>query len=164
MAEILCWATIFALFALSFIALRYPFLPGFIMILGAFFAYGFCFTFEQFGFFFWTIQLFFMLSTFAADYFSNLYAVRMHGGSNVAVYGSLAGLIAGPVIIPFAGLVAGPFLGAVLAEWIINKKRLKIAVRSGLGALIGLAGSTLIKAFIQFSMILTFTIWVLWNA
>lgn len=163
MAELVCWIAILALFAFSFIALRYPFIPGFIVIIGGFAVYGFCFSFEPLGYFFWIIQLFFALSIFGTDYLSSLLAVRMYGGSNVAVWGSIIGLIAGPFIIPFAGLVAGPFLGAVIAEWQVNKKPLKKAVRAGMGALIGLAGSTILKAFIQFSMILVFMIWIIWN-
>ena len=38
-----------------------------------------------------------------------------------------------------------------------------MAVRAGLGALIGLAGSTFLKAFIQLSMIITFISWIIWN-
>jgi uncharacterized protein len=163
MIGFLCWIVILTLFVLSFPALKYPFIPGFLLVIGGIAAYGFCFTFDHFGFFFWTVQLFFILSTFLTDYLSSLYAVRMHGGSNTAVYGSLIGLVFGPFLIPFAGLVAGPFIGAVLAEWLINRKTFRLAVRSGLGALIGLAGSTFLKAFIQLSMILTFAAWVIWH-
>jgi uncharacterized protein len=164
MIGFICWVLIITLFILSFPALKYPFIPGFLLVIGGFVTYGFCFTFEPFGFFFWSVQLFFILSTFLSDYLSNLYAVRMHGGSNTAVYGSLIGLVIGPFLIPFAGLVAGPFIGAVLAEWLVKKKPFRMAVRSGFGALIGLAGSTFLKAFIQLSMILTFAAWLIWNS
>jgi uncharacterized protein len=162
MTGLFCWLLIAVLFAGSFIALRYPFLPGFLLVLGGIGVYGFCFSFEPFGVIFWLVQGFFILSTFVTDYVSNLYAVRMHGGSKLAVYGSLIGLVFGPFMIPFAGLVAGPFLGAVIAEWLINKKPFRAAVRAGLGALIGLVGSTLLKAFIQLSMIITFLFRVFW--
>jgi uncharacterized protein len=163
MANLLCWVIILALFAGSFPALRYPFIPGVVLVPAGFLVYGLCFGFDPFGIFFWLIQTFFLLSTFATDYFSSLYAVKMHGGSSAAVYGSLIGLIVGPFLIPFAGLVAGPFIGAVGAEWIFHRNGLKSALRAGFGALIGLAGSTLLKAFIQLSMILTFFVWIIWN-
>ncbi|MFU8861054.1 MAG: DUF456 domain-containing protein [Cyclonatronaceae bacterium] len=164
MTGLICWILIVLLFILSFPALKYPFIPGFLPVIGAFAVYGFCFSFDPFGIFFWSVQIFFILCTFITDYVSNLYAVRIHGGSNAAVYGSLIGLVFGPFLIPFAGLVAGPFIGAVAAEWLINRKPLRMAFRAGLGALIGLAGSTFLKAFIQLSMIITFITWIVWNS
>lgn len=163
MTGLICWILIVLLFVLSFPALKYPFIPGFLPVILGIAVYGFCFGFESFGFFFWSVQIFFILCTFLTEYLSNLYAIRIYGGSKTAVYGSLIGLVFGPFLIPFAGLVAGPFIGAVAAEWLINRKPLRLAVRAGLGALIGLVGSTFLKAFIQFSMIITFFAWIIWN-
>ena len=46
-------------------------------------------------------------------------------------------LLFGPFVIPVAGILIGPFLGAVLAELIVTEQGLKQAIKTGVGSLIG---------------------------
>jgi uncharacterized protein YqgC (DUF456 family) len=144
--NVLWWIIISGLFVVSLIMLKYPYIPGVLFVYIAFITYGLQFGFDQLGPIFWTIQLLFGGAIFLADFVAAHYSLKIHGGSKLALRGSLIGMILGPFMIPVAGFVLGPFIGAVLAEFIFGKKRFKTAVHIGIGSLIGLFGSLIFKA------------------
>lgn len=151
--DILYWIFIGIAFAISFVALFYPILPGVLFLAAGFLIYGFAFSFEPFTPLFITVQILLFLSLFVVDYVGNAYAVKKKGGSKAALWGSTIGLIAGPFIIPVAGILIGPFLGAVLAELIFQKKGFKSAVSIGIGTVLAFIGTTLVKIVTQALMI-----------
>jgi uncharacterized protein YqgC (DUF456 family) len=55
------------------------------------------------------------------DNFLPALMTRRFGGSRLAVIGSVAGLIVGMIFFAPAGLIAGPFLGALAGELINNR-------------------------------------------
>ncbi|MBN3556145.1 DUF456 family protein [Fictibacillus nanhaiensis] len=151
--DILYWIIIGITFLVSFIALIYPILPGVLFLAAGFVIYGLAFSFEPFTPFFIIVQVLLFISLFIVDYVGNAYAVKKKGGSKAALWGSTIGLIAGPFVIPVAGILLGPFIGAVVAEMIFQRKGLKLAVSIGIGTVLAFIGTTLIKVLTQAIMI-----------
>ncbi|MBM7660826.1 uncharacterized protein YqgC (DUF456 family) [Bacillus mesophilus] len=156
--EIFYWAIIILLFIGSFIGLVYPIIPSMLLIGLGFILYGLFFSFEELGIWFWVIQGLLIVLLFIADYAGNLIGVKKFGGSKAAGWGSTIGLLIGPFVIPVAGILIGPFLGAILAELIVEKKGFKLAVKVGVGSVIGFLSSTIAKLVIQIIMLVYFFI------
>ncbi|MFP3440974.1 DUF456 domain-containing protein, partial [Pantoea sp. SIMBA_133] len=106
-------------------------------------------------------QVLLTLLLFVADYASNLFGVKKYGGSKAAIWGSTIGLLVGPFIIPFAGIILGPFIGAVVAELLIHRKPFKESVQVGVGSLLGFLGGAVMKGVLQAVMITVFLVYVL---
>lgn len=159
--EIVYWSLISIMFIISFIGLVYPIIPSMLFILAGFILYGVFFSFNEFNWLFWSIQILFVILLFSADYLANLLGVKKYGGSKAGIWGSTIGLLVGPFIIPVLGIIIGPFLGAVLAELIIHRKNLKESLKIGVGSVIGFISSVITKAVIQAIMIIYFLIVVL---
>ncbi len=98
---------------------------------------------------------------FVADYASNLFGVKKYGGSKAAIWGSTIGLLVGPFVIPFAGIILGPFIGAILAELVIHRKAFKESVQVGVGSLLGFLGGAVMKGLLQTIMVVVFLVYVL---
>ncbi|WP_123039425.1 DUF456 domain-containing protein [Cohnella candidum] len=166
--DIIGWLLIAALFALGMAGAVFPVLPGALAIYAAFFVYGLFFSFEPFGFWFWTIQTLIVALLFVADYLVNAWGVKKYGGSRASVIGSTIGILIGPFVIPAFGLVIGPLAGAVLGEWIdgvargvrLDKAFFVRSLKVGWGALVGLLSSTVVKVLLQLAMIVIFVIWL----
>ena len=79
------------------------------------------------------------------DYVAQPYLTKLTGGSKLAVRCSIAGLVAGMVFFPPIGIIAGPFIGALVAEFMINKKPLKESLAAAFGAFLGFILGTGLK-------------------
>ena len=79
------------------------------------------------------------------DYVIQPYFTKITGGSKLAVRCSIAGLIAGMIFFPPVGIILGPFIGAFIAEFIINKKPLKNSLAAAGGAFLGFILGTGLK-------------------
>jgi uncharacterized protein len=154
--EIVYWSIISILFIIGFVGLVYPIIPSVLFLLAGYILYGVFFSFEQFGWFFWLIQGFFIILLFVADYIANMIGVQKYGGSKAGVWGSTIGLLVGPFIIPFLGILIGPFIGAVGAELLVNKRDFKNSLKIGFGSVVGFISSVITKAIIQILMIVYF--------
>lgn len=159
--DALTWILIVAFFAVGFIGLIYPIIPSVLFIFGGFFIYGFFNGFGDFSWWFWAIELLFVVLLFAADTIANVVGVKKYGGSKAAVWGSTIGLLVGPFLIPFLGIILGPFIGAVIAECVVMKLPLNKAIKAGFGSVIGFLTSVVTKGIIQVVMIIIFLIVVL---
>ncbi|MEY9096104.1 DUF456 domain-containing protein [Paenibacillus sp. RC84] len=156
---ILGWILIILLFAVGMLGAIFPILPGALAIFGAFFVYGFFFSFEPFGFWFWLIQSAIVIAITIADYLVSAFGVKKFGGSKASVWGSTIGLLAGPFVIPAFGLILGPFIGAVLGE-LIHGSNLKHSAQVGVGSVLGFFSSVVVKVVLQLLMIILFIIWI----
>ena len=67
-------------------------------------------------------SIIFVVLLFGADMAANAFGVKKFGGTKAGVWGSTIGLLFGPFIIPVAGIIVGPFFGAVLAELIVTRE------------------------------------------
>lgn len=156
--EIIGWILVIACFVVSFVGLIYPIIPGVIFLIGGFLLYGAFFSFEELSWWFWIIQILFVVLLFGADTVANAFGIKKFGGSNAGMWGSTIGLLIGPFVIPFAGILIGPFLGAVIAELVVERRKVGEAVKSGIGSLVGFLTSTVTKAILQIAMIVIFFI------
>jgi uncharacterized protein len=159
--DLLYWILIIAMFIISFIGLIYPIIPSVVFILGGFILYGLFFSFEEFSWVFWTVQILFVVLLFSADYLANMLGVKKYGGTKAGIWGSTIGLIVGPFVIPIFGILIGPFLGAVIAELIIQRKGFTEALKIGVGSVIGFISSVITKSIVQGVMIAYFLMVVL---
>ncbi len=158
--EIVGWLIVILLFVIGMAGAIYPLLPGTLAIYFAFFVYGWFYGFESFGFVFWSIQTTIVIFIFAADYAVSALGVKKFGGSRASVIGSIVGLIAGPFVIPAFGLLIGPFVGAVIGE-IIHGTPIQKTFMVGVGSLVGLFSSMLMKIVFQLGMIVIFVLWIM---
>lgn len=155
---IIYWSIIAVLFIVAFVGLVYPVIPSVLFIAAGFILYGVFFSFEPFGFLFWSVQIVLIIALFIADYLANLVGVKKFGGSKAGIWGSTIGLLVGPFAIPVAGIIIGPFIGAVLAELLFQKKSISEAVRIGFGSLVGFFSGAVTKGVIQAIMIAYFLV------
>ncbi|SEU19881.1 DUF456 domain-containing protein [Paenibacillus sp. NFR01] len=156
---ILGWVLIIALFAVGLAGAVYPILPGALAIYLAFFVYGWFFSFDPFGAWFWIIQTLIVVVLFVADYVVGAWGVKKFGGSRASVIGSTIGIIFGPFVIPAFGLILGPFIGAFVGELIAGANPGK-ALKVSFGSLLGLFTSTVVKLLLQIAMVVLFFIWI----
>lgn len=158
--DILGWTLVILLFAVGMAGTIYPILPGALAIYAAFFVYGLFFSFSEFGVWFWIIQTLIVIVLFIADYAVSAWGVKRFGGSRASVIGSTIGLILGPFVIPAFGLIIGPFLGAVIGELIIKTSWDK-SLKVGVGSVVGLFTSVVVKIILQLLMIVLFIVWLI---
>ena len=156
--EVVGWILVIACFIVSFVGLVYPIIPGVIFLLGGFLLYGLFFSFADLSWWFWAIEILFVVLLFGADTVANAFGIKKFGGSNAGMWGSTIGLLIGPFVIPIAGILIGPFLGAVIAELAVERRTVNEAVKSGIGSLVGFLTSTVVKGVIQVVMIVVFFI------
>lgn len=157
---VLGWIMVIALFVIGMAGAVYPVLPGVLAVYFAFFVYGWFFSFEPFGWLFWTIQTLIVVALLIADYAVGAWGVKKFGGSKLSVWLSTIGIIVGPFLIPAFGLILGPLLGAMIGE-LIRGESPKQAFKVGVGSVVGLFSSIVVKIVLQLAMIIIFFIWVI---
>ena len=79
------------------------------------------------------------------DYVVQPYFTKITGGSKLAVRYSIAGMVAGMVFFPPFGIIAGSFIGALIAEFVVNKKPLQNSLLAAFGAFLGFIFGTGLK-------------------
>jgi uncharacterized protein YqgC (DUF456 family) len=77
------------------------------------------------------------------DYIIPLLGAKRYGASKWGVWGSVLGMAIGIFWSPFAMLV-GAFIGAVVVEWLIGKKKGE-ALRAGWGVVMGTLFATILR-------------------
>ncbi|WP_042473978.1 DUF456 domain-containing protein [Bacillus ndiopicus] len=155
--DIVAWVLIIACFVISFVGLVYPIIPSVLFIAAGFIVYGLFYTFAL-PWWFWVIEVLFVVLLFVVDTLANLVGVKKFGGSKAGMWGSTIGLLVGPFVIPFAGILIGPFLGAVIGELLVEKTTFKQAVRTGVGSVVGFLTSVAAKGVVQAIMIIIFVL------
>lgn len=151
--DTLFWIIITLMFIMGFVGLIFPIIPSVLFIFGGILLYGLFYSFEPFGWSFWTVQILLVILLFAADYIANMVGVKKYGGTKAGIWGSTIGLLVGPFVIPFVGILIGPFIGAFLAEILVHKQDPVTASKIGLGSVVGFISSVITKGIIQLLMI-----------
>ena len=90
------------------------------------------------------------------DYWAPAWGVKKLGGTRAGVWGATAGLIVGLFFLP-VGLVLGPFLGALLGEW-LNGASGKNSLKAALGAFAGFLFGTGLKLIACLWIVVYFTL------
>ncbi|MDX9941354.1 MAG: DUF456 domain-containing protein [Bacteroidales bacterium] len=81
-----------------------------------------------------------------------VYGTKRTGGSKRGMYGAALGLVAGIFFFPPAGILVGPFVGALVAE-LSNNQDLKPATRAAFGSLLGLLAGALLKLIYSLAVV-----------
>jgi len=77
------------------------------------------------------------------DYITPVIGAKRYGASKWGVWGSVAGMAIGIFISPL-GMLLGAFIGAVVAEWLVQKEKGK-ALKAGWGVFIGTLFGAVLK-------------------
>ena len=138
-----------------------PVIPGAPLIWGGMLIYGLFTGFQHLSWLFYLIQVLAVLLVFFLDYAAGAWAVNRYGGSRFAVWGTIIGTIIGIIFFGPLGIIFGPLVGAVGGELMARRAPL-LALKVGLGTLIGLVGGTILKFIIEIGMIVWFFM-VIWR-
>lgn len=147
----LLWVCAIALIVIGIVGTVLPGVPGVMAVFGGMLLAAWIDGFTRIG---WpTVVLLGVLTAlaFAADIVGSLLGAQRVGASRRALAGAALGTLAA---LPFglAGLVLGPFVGAVVGEW-LARRRLDVAARVGIATWIGLALGSLAKLALLFAML-----------
>jgi hypothetical protein len=151
MKNIALWMAAVALIVLGLVGTIAPGLPGVLLIYGGMLLGAWIDDFTRVGWPTLTLLGALTLLTFITDLLASLLGAKRVGASRQALYGSVIGGFAG---IPFgiAGLILGPFIGAVVGEY-LARRQLGAAARVGIGTWLGLAIGTLAKIALAVAMV-----------
>ncbi|MCZ8541466.1 DUF456 family protein [Psychrobacillus psychrodurans] len=158
--ETIGWILIVLCFIVAFVGTFYPIIPSVVFMLLGYVLYGLFFSFTELTLLFWVIQILFVILLFSADMAANAFGVKKFGGTKAGMWGSTIGLLFGPFVIPVAGILIGPFIGAVIAELFVTRHGLKQAIKSGVGSLIGFLTSSVVKVIVLVIMLIVFVFFV----
>jgi uncharacterized protein len=94
--------------------------------------------------------------SFVLDFLATLLGTKKFGASKLAVLGAAIGAIAG-FFFGIPGIVLGPFIGALIGEFIM-RKNLPQAGKAGLGTWLGLVLGIAAKVVLIFIMVALFAV------
>lgn len=160
MMTLIGWLVVGGLFVIGMAGAVFPILPGVFAVFAGFIAYGFFFTFDPFGIWFWVIQSLLVIIVIVAEYAISSIAVKKVGGSTASVTGTNVGLILGPFLIPMFGIILGPLIGSMMGE-MKHTQDWRHLLKVGFGSVVGFAISVVVKVILQLLMIILFIIWLL---
>lgn len=89
------------------------------------------------------------------DHVATILGAKKFGSSKWGIVGAILGGFFGLIFGGFIGMFLGPLLGATLFEVVIAKKETNAALKSGMGALIGM----MISLILKFSVIISMIVW-----
>jgi uncharacterized protein len=132
-----------------------PMLPGTPLVFAGIYIYAWLTDFTIIS---QNLIIFFLILTIISvliEYISSSIGSKKFGASKLGFLGAFVGAVIGVFFAPW-GLIIGPLAGALIGELIVGKK-IKEAVHSGTGAVIGFFGGTLLKIVTAVVMIVLFT-------
>lgn len=139
-----------------------PLLPGILLIFAGLFLAAWVDDFARVGALGLTIIGVLAALSFLVDFLASLLGAQKAGASRQALVGAAIGAIVG-LFFGLAGIILGPFVGAVAGEF-IAKRELYQAGKVGLGTWLGLVFAAVAKVVIAFLMIATFVTFYVLNA
>lgn len=161
MEHFLIWLATGLLLALGLAGSLVPSLPGPPLILAGAMVYAFFNGLESVG---WPILV--VLAVLAVvmqvlDYLAGIYGAKRLGGTRAGVIGCLIGSLVGLFTLGLPGLLLGTFIGSAAGEMIWAGQNLAGSLKVGLGSLLGLLASSLIRILVSLAMVVVFLIKVL---
>lgn len=134
----------------------FPLLPGTPVIFGAMLLYSLVEDFHQVTPFFLAGMLLMVVLSYAADNLAAWWGARKYGAGRAGGWGALFGGLAGVFINPLVGVLVGPFFGAVVAELLVSRKKIRDALKVGVGTIVGMAGGSLVRFILALFMVIAF--------
>jgi uncharacterized protein YqgC (DUF456 family) len=145
-----------ALVAVGLLGLVLPALPGPPILFAGLFVAAWAENFAYVGTGTLTVLGAMALLAYLIDFAAGAFGARKFGASGRAVAGAAIGAVVG-IFFGLAGVLLGPFAGAVLGELSLHG-RLDTAGRAGVGATVGLILGAAAKLALGFAMIGMFVI------
>jgi uncharacterized protein len=136
-----------------------PAIPGIPLIWLAILGYGFVDRFRAIGPTFLVVTLALVVLSQMAEYYAKAWGAKKYGAGRAGMWGAVIGSIIGLFFMPI-GLLAGPFLGALVAELLAGRSANE-ALRAGWGGLVGVLGSVAVNFVLALTLIIAFVIQVL---
>jgi uncharacterized protein YqgC (DUF456 family) len=135
-----------------------PMLPGTVLVFAGALLHAVAHGFDPIGP--WRLAVLGLLTLLAygLDYAAGALGVRRFGGSGWAAAGAVLGAIVW-IFFGLPGLVLGPLLGALAAEYAYTR-RLGTSARAALGTVVGLLVGAVAKIGLGLTMIGLFLFWV----
>jgi uncharacterized protein len=158
MSTVVLWILAIALMVVGLVGVFLPALPGVPLIFAGMVIAAAIDDFQRIGWITLSVLGFLTLVGFVIDFVVTAIGVKNAGASKRAVWGAALGTLVG-IFFGFAGLVLGPFVGAVIGELTVHG-RVDQAGRAGLATWIGLLFGTLVKLAIAFSMVGVFAYFI----
>lgn len=132
-----------------------PLIPGVPMIFAAIAAYGWYEGFQVVTPKYLVILAGLAVLSMFIDYLTIYWGAKYFKSSKMGMYGAVLGGLAGLFLIPPLGLLICPWLGAIAGE-LMQGNDWKQALRSGMGAVIGLFSGIAFKIILGTGMLLSF--------
>lgn len=132
-----------------------PLLPGVPLVFGAIAAYGWYEGFQLITPRYLVIIAGLAVLSLFVDYWSTYMGAKYFNSSKMGLWGAVLGSLLGLFIFPPLGLLICPWLGAITGE-LIQGNDLQKAMRSGLGAVIGLFSGIVFKMILAIGMLVSF--------
>lgn len=150
----LLWTLGVMMVAVGLVGVVMPALPGHVLILAGLIVAAWADGFTHISP--WTLGVIaaVAVASYGVDFVSAAVSAKRVGASKNAMIGAAFGTLGG-IVFGLPGLIAGPFVGAVIGE-LIASRNLRQAGRAGVAATIGFAIGTAAKVAFAFVMIAIF--------
>ena len=151
---VLLWIVAGAMVLAGLVGIVMPALPGHLLILAGLGLAAWADGFRHVSG--WTLGIIAVvaLASYGIDFVAAAVTTKRLGASRRAVAGAALGTLGG-VFFGLPGLIAGPFIGAVIGE-LTATNNMRQAGRAGVAATIGFAVGTAVKVAFAFVMIAVF--------
>ena len=160
-ASVALWILAAALIALGIAGLVLPALPGAPLLFAGLVCAAWAEDFAYVGPGWLAVLGGLAALTFPVDLAAGALGAKRFGASGRAVLGAALGALVG-IFFGLPGILLGPFVGAALAELLWERRNLREAGRSGVGATVGLALGAAAKLALAFAMLGTFALVRFW--
>ena len=131
-----------------------PALPGLPLVFAGMVLAAWAGDFQQVGWVMLTVLGLLTLLSIGVDFLATAMGAKRVGASKLALVGAVVGTFAGLFFAPI-GLLAGPFLGALVGE-LIHSRQLGQATKVGFGTWVGIVVGTVLKLGLAFAMVALF--------
>lgn len=158
--SILLWSLIIICFALAFIALIKPIIPGVPVLWVGFLIYYFGISQDELNLWFWIIMGIFTAVIFIADFIANNYFLKKYGSTKIGERVGCVSVIVGSFIFPPFGLIIVPFISVFVTEKLQGKTP-KEALKSAWATVVSFISSSLAKAILQIIMVIIFFVFII---
>ncbi len=152
---ILLWSLGVVLVLVGVVGTLLPVLPGAALVFAGLLLAAWADGFAHVGGFTLVLLALLAILVYIVDFAAGAFGARHLGASSRAVWGAALGSLVGIFFGP-AGILLGPFLGAVLGEYTV-RRHLGKAARAGTGAWLGLVLAAAAKVALVFTMLGFFT-------
>jgi len=134
-----------------------PLIPGIPLIFIAIASYGWYEGFQTISTKYIVIMAALTLLSLLVEYLGSTMGAKYFGSGKYGVYGALIGTLLGLFIFPPAGLLIGPWVGAIAGE-MISGKEFSVAAKTGVGTIIGLFSGIALNLILAVIMFISFLI------